>query len=301
MTVDRSGEGGGAPTDGVAAPHVPARAALAPEHEHAAFALEVRDLWAGYPGHPPALEAVDLAVPVGEIVGLIWPNGAGKSTLIKTVLGLVKPMRGELRIFGRSIDEARGEVAYMPQIDEVDWAFPVSVTDVVLMGRYRGMRPFSRWSRTDRRLAAEALERMGLGGFGGRQVGRLSGGQRRRVLMARAIARGARLLLLDEPFAGLDAAVQHDLLAILDELAKEGASILVATHDLSCVATSCDEVYCLNRCRIASGPPAEVLTEEVLTRTFQRHLLSVVGASALVVAQDEHDEHDEHAGTSGDA
>ena len=189
--------------------------------------LSVRDLWAGYPGHPPALEAVDLAVPVGEIVGLIGPNGAGKSTLIKTVLGLVKPMRGELRIFGRSIDEARGEVAYMPQIDEVDWAFPVSVTDVVLMGRYRGMRPFSRWSRTDRRLAAEALERMGLGGFGGRQVGRLSGGQRQALAIARALMLDPHLLLLDEASAALSPIMREQTFARIEAIAADGVAVLM--------------------------------------------------------------------------
>lgn len=139
-----------------------------------------------------------------------------------------------------------------------------------------------------------ALERMRLAPFASRQVGQLSGGQRRRVLMARAIARGARLLLLDEPFAGLDAAVQHDLLAILDDLASEGRSILLATHDLSCVANSCDEAICLNRRIVAAGRPDEVLTEPVLTATFERHLLAIPQAADVVrIADDEPD----HRGT----
>jgi ABC-type Mn2+/Zn2+ transport system ATPase subunit len=261
-------------TPTTAADHTPARDPLRPDHEHREYALEVRDLWAGYAGQPPALEGVDLRVPVGEIVGMIGPNGAGKSTLFKAVMGLVAPLRGEVLAFGRPVSESTGDIAYMPQIEEVDWDFPVSVMDVVLMGRYRGARPFALWRRGDRHAAGDALERVGLSEFAGRQVGELSGGQRRRVLMARAIARGAHLLLLDEPFAGLDAAVQHDLIAILDELAAEGRSVLVATHDLSCVANSCDEAICLNRHLIAAGPPAEVLTEAVLTETFQRHLLS---------------------------
>ena len=268
--------------------HVPAREALGPRHPHREFALEVRDLWAGYPGQRPAVEAINLTVPVGEIVGLIGPNGAGKSTLFKAILGLMTPLRGEVLALGRPVDQAREQIAYMPQVEEVDWGFPLSVTDVVLMGRYRRLRPFGRWSRDDRRRAEDALERVGLGDLDGRQVGELSGGQRRRVLMARAIARGARLLLLDEPFAGLDAAVQHDLIAILDQLSKQGHSILVATHDLSCVASSCDEAVCLNRSVIASGPPAQVLTEEVLTQTFQHHLLSVAVGGGVSVAQDEH-------------
>ena len=274
--------------DRAPASHVPAREALAPGHEHGALALEVRDLWAGYPGQPPAIEGVDLVVPEGELVGLVGPNGAGKSTLFKSILGLIRPLRGEVRIFGRSVAEARGDVAYTPQVEEVDWDFPVSVRDVVLMGRWRRTRPFGRWTAEDRDRAADALERVGLAGLAGRQVGRLSGGQRRRVLMARAIARGARLLLLDEPFAGLDAAVQHDLIAILDGLTQDGRSVLVATHDLSCVASSCDEACCLNRRVQGFGPPSEVLTEDVLTRTFQRHLLAVAHQPALVVAEDEH-------------
>ena len=283
-------------TDPAQEQHIPAREALAPGHPHHGLALEVRDLWAGYAGHAPAIEAVDLVVPEGELVGLVGPNGAGKSTLFKSILGLLQPIRGEVRVFGRPVAEARADIAYMPQVEEVDWDLPVSVTDVVLMGRWKRPRPFARWSREDRAAAASAIERVGLADFAARQAGRLSGGQRRRALMARAIARGARLLLLDEPFAGLDAAVQHDLLAILDEITKEGRSVLVATHDLSCVATSCDEAVCLNRRVQGFGPPAEVLTEDVLSRTYRRHLLAVAGQPSVLIAQDEHLDGDGEAG-----
>ncbi|MCC6237363.1 MAG: metal ABC transporter ATP-binding protein [Dehalococcoidia bacterium] len=263
--------------------HVPAREPLAPEHRHKELALDVRDLWAGYPGQPAAVRGVSFVVPSGEMVGLVGPNGAGKSTLFKSILGLIEPLRGDAIAFGRPVREARDDIAYMPQVEEVDWGFPVSVLDVVLMGRYHGFRPFARWSRTDHDRAREALERVNLAEFAGRQAGQLSGGQRRRVLMARAIARGARLLLLDEPFAGLDAAAQHELLEILDGLVREGNSILVATHDLSCVMSSCDEAVCLNREIIAAGPPAEVLTPEVLSETFHMHLVTV-GALGVQVA-----------------
>jgi len=266
--------------------HVPAREPLAPEHEHDRYALVVRDLTAGYPGYAPAIEGVNLRVPVGELVGLIGPNGAGKSTLFKSMLGLIRPQRGEVLAFGRPVAQAREDIAYMPQVEEVDWDFPASVLDVVLMGRYRSLRPFGRWSKADRAAALDALERVQLGPMAHRQVGQLSGGQRRRVLMARAIARGARLLLLDEPFAGLDAAVQHDLVEILDGLAREGRAILIATHDLSCVANSCDEAICLNRRVIAAGPSAEVLTAEILTETFQRHLLTIPDAPSAIAAVD---------------
>jgi len=259
----------------LAADHELAREPRPPGHEHGELALEVSDLWAGYPGQPPAIEAIDLRVPLGEIVGLVGPNGAGKSTLFKSILGLVPSLRGEVRAFGQPVREARADVAYMPQLEEVDWEFPVSVNDVVLMGCYQGLRPFGGWSRANRHAAGEAIDRVGLGAFANRQVGELSGGQRRRVLMARSIARGSRLLLLDEPFAGLDAAVQHDLLEILDALVQEGRSVLIATHDLSCVASCSDDVLALNRRVIASGSPAAVLTEEVLSLTFERHLLQV--------------------------
>ena len=263
--------------------HVPARARLAPGHPHGPLALEVSGLWAGYPGNPPAIEDVSFVVPEGEMVGLVGPNGAGKSTLFKSILGVLRPLVGEVRVFGRPVSETRRDVAYTPQAEEVDWDFPVSVMDVVLMGRWTGLRPFRRWSRRDRELAHEALERVDLGDLADRQVGELSGGQRRRVLIARSIARGARLLLLDEPFAGLDAGVEHDLLGILDELTHEGCSVLLATHDLSCVATSCDGACCLNRRVHGYGAPSDVLTTEVLSRTFERHLITV-GEEGVVVA-----------------
>ncbi len=263
--------------------HVPAREPLAPEHHHRELALEVRDLWAGYPGQPAAVRGVTFDVPAGEMVGLVGPNGAGKSTLFKAILGLIEPLKGQAIAFGRPVKEARDDIAYMPQVEEVDWDFPVSVLDVVLMGRYHHFRPFARWNAADRAQAFEALERVDLVEFATRQAGQLSGGQRRRVLMARAIARGARLLLLDEPFAGLDAAAQHELLQILDTLVRDGNSILVATHDLSCVMSSCDEAVCLNREVIAAGPPAEVLTPAVLSETFHMHLVTV-GALGVQVA-----------------
>lgn len=261
--------------------HVPARARIAPGHAPGPLALEVSGLWAGYPGRPPAIEDVSFVVPEGEMVGLVGPNGAGKSTLFKSILGMLRPLRGDVRVFGRPVSETRHDIAYTPQAEEVDWDFPVSVMDVVLMGRWNGLRLFRRWSRKDRELAHAALDRVQMANLSGRQVGELSGGQRRRVLIARSIARGARLLLLDEPFAGLDASVEHDLLRILDDLTHDGCSVLLATHDLSCVATACDGACCLNRRVHGYGAPSDVLTEEVLSRTFDRHLIAV-GDGAVV-------------------
>ncbi|MBM4414822.1 MAG: ABC transporter ATP-binding protein [Chloroflexi bacterium] len=265
--------------------HVDAREVLASTHPHRAYALDVRGLSAGYPRQPPAIEGVTLAVAEGELVGLVGPNGAGKSTLFKAIVGLRPLAAGEVRVFGQPLARARDDVAYMPQVEEVEWAFPVSVLDVVLSGRRR-LLPFRGWSAVDRAVAWDALERVHLAQYARRQAGQLSGGERRRLLLARTIARGSRLLLLDEPFAGLDAAVQHDLVAILDALVHAGRSILVATHDLSCVANSCDEAVCLNRRVIAAGPSSAVLTEEVLSRTFERHLLPLTpgGPPRIAVA-----------------
>ena len=264
------------------AAHLTAGAGLTPGQTHGPLALEVSGLWAGYPGKPPAIEDVSFVVPEGEMVGLVGPNGAGKSTLFKSILGVLRPLVGEVRVFGRPLNERRRDIAYTPQVEEVDWEFPVSVMDVVLMGRWGGTRPFRRWSRRDRELAHAALERVDLADLAGRQVGELSGGQRRRVLIARSIARGARLLLLDEPFAGLDAGVEHDLLEILDELTQEGCSILLATHDLSCVAAACHGACCLNRRVHGYGAPSDVLTADVLSRTFDRHVITVGEAGVVV-------------------
>ena len=263
--------------------HIPARAPLAAGHAHGPMALEVDGLWAGYPGKPPAIEDITFGVPEGEMVGLVGPNGAGKSTLFKSILGVIRPLLGEVRVFGRPVRETRRDVAYTPQAEEVDWDFPVSVLDVVLMGRWHGTMPFRRWSRRDREAAHAALERVQISEYAKRQVGELSGGQRRRVLIARSIARGAKLLLLDEPFAGLDAGVEHDLLGILDELTHEGCSILIATHDLACVASACDEACCLNRRVQGYGTPADVLTEDVLSRTFDRPLISLHASGGVIV------------------
>ncbi len=242
--------------------------------EKAGPALVVRDLWAGYDGKP-VLEAVDFQVDRGDMVGIIGPNGSGKSTLIKTVLGLVKPMRGEVSVLGSNGAHERHLVGYTPQTELVDWDFPVTVADVALMGRY-SRRGLFRWTtKEDREAADTALELVKIYDLRDRLIGELSGGQRRRVLLARAMAHNPELLLLDEPMAGLDATAQHQLLDLLDELRANGATVVLSTHDLSCVSSRCDKAACLNRRLIAFGKPSEVLTEQVLSDTFGTHLLMV--------------------------
>ncbi|MCZ6535310.1 MAG: metal ABC transporter ATP-binding protein [Chloroflexi bacterium] len=245
-----------------------------PQPNSSTPALEVRGLWAGY-NHTPALKDVSFQVPEGEIVGIIGPNGAGKSTLFKAILDLMKPWRGETLIFGQSNRSQRAKIGYMPQIELVDWNFPVSVKEVVLMGRYGHIGLFRRPSKEDRAAAHEALEQVGMAHLGDRLIGELSGGQRRRVLLARALTNRPKLLLLDEPMAGLDATVQHQIISILRALRDSGTTVVLSTHDLSCVSAACDLTLCLNCQVVAYGPPRDVLVEKVLGETFGTHLLMV--------------------------
>ena len=231
-------------------------------------------MWAGYNGNP-VLEAVNFQVDRGDMVGIIGPNGSGKSTLIKTVLGLVKPLRGEVSVLGRNGAPERHLVGYTPQTELVDWDFPVTVFDVALMGRYSRGGLFRRTTKEDREAADASLELVKMFDLRDRLIGELSGGQRRRVLLARAMAHNPELLLLDEPMAGLDATAQHQLLDLLDELRGKGATVILSTHDLSCVSSRCDKAACLNRRLIAFGKPSEVLNEQVLGETFGTHLLMV--------------------------
>ena len=237
-------------------------------------ALEVRGLWTGY-NHHPALEDISFQVAQGEIIGIIGPNGSGKSTLMKSAIGLIKPWRGSVSVLGQPSASQRRRVGYMPQMEEVDWDFPVTVSDVALMGRYSQRGLLRRPTRDDREAADRALERVGIYSLRQRLIGELSGGQRRRVLLARALANDPVLLLLDEPVAGLDATAQHQFLDIVEGLRKEGKTVVLSTHDLSCVSGWCGKAACLNRRLVAFGPPSEVLDEKVLSETFGSHLLLV--------------------------
>lgn len=236
------------------------------------WALDVQDVAAGYGSHK-ALDGVSFTIEPGCLAGLVGPNGSGKSTLMKVVLGLHRPWRGEVRIFGDSHRPRHGAVGYTPQAELVDWNFPVTVADVALMGRYGRVGLIRRPSRHDREVATEALERVRMTGLSKRLIGELSGGQQRRVLIARALAQQADLLLLDEPFTGLDATAQHDLIQLFQQLTAEGKTLFVSTHDLSCVAEDFDHAVLLNRRVFAFGRPEDVFTEENLNAAFERHLM----------------------------
>jgi manganese/iron transport system ATP-binding protein len=246
-------------------------------------ALVMRQAAVAY-GRTPVLEGVDGVVEAGESVALIGPNGAGKSTLLKAILGLVPVVRGSITVLGGPPAASRRQVAYVPQADTLDAEFPVTAGQVVLMGRYPGVGWVRRPGRADRQAATDALAEVGLADHARERFGTLSGGQRQRVLLARAIAQRARLLLLDEPFNGIDAASEELLLAALRRLREDGAAVVVSTHDLALAHLFCDEVCLLNRHQFAFGPVATTLTPELLRATYGGHALQLRG-DGVILAQ----------------
>lgn len=241
-------------------------------------ALRLEDVTVTY-GRRSALDGVTGTVAPGSAVALIGPNGAGKSTLLKAILGLVPLQRGRIEVLGTDPVAGRRSVAYVPQADILDPEFPVSAHEVVLMGRTRAIGWLRRPGRQDRRIATDALERVGLADRAGDRFGTLSGGQRQRVLLARAIAQESRLLLLDEPFNGVDATTQDLLLAVLTDLQADGVAVVLSTHDLAVAHLACDDACVLNHHQIAFGP-----TEVALT---SKHLRAAYGANALALAGDD--------------
>jgi manganese transport system ATP-binding protein len=232
-------------------------------------ALEVRDVTVRY-GEVVALDRATLRLGTGRVCALVGVNGSGKSTLMRTVIGLERPEAGRVLIEGQTPERVRREavVAYVPQSEQVDWDFPLTVRDVVLTGRYSRLGPMRRAGRQDHRAVDAALEQVGLADLADRQIGRLSGGQRKRAFVARGIAQQARLLLLDEPFAGVDRGSQETLVLLLRQLAADGATVLVSTHDLVGVPDLADEAVLLMRRVLAHGPPADVLAPHVLAQAF---------------------------------
>ncbi|MGQ4596619.1 ATP-binding cassette domain-containing protein [Nocardia sp. R6R-6] len=232
-------------------------------------AIEAQGVTVRY-GDVLALDGVDLTLDSGRVCGLIGMNGSGKSTLFKTIMGLVQPDGGSVRINGGPPVAARraGILGYVPQSEDVDWSFPLSVRDVVMTGRY-GRLGFTRRARkADREAVAHALERVELTDLADRQIGQLSGGQKKRAFVARGLAQGATVLLLDEPFAGVDKRSEATITTLLRELAADGATILVSTHDLHALPGLADEAVLLMRSVLAHGDPDSVLKPENLARAF---------------------------------
>jgi manganese/iron transport system ATP-binding protein len=232
--------------------------------------VDVNGVTVSYPNGNVALRDASFHLQGGSICALVGVNGSGKSTLFKAIMGLLRPSTGDVAIAGLPVPVAlkRNLVAYVPQAEEVDWSFPVSVWDVVLMGRY-GYMNFMRMPRAeDRRIAEESLARVGMTEFRDRQIGELSGGQRKRVFLARALAQRGRVILLDEPFTGVDVNTESAIIALLRELRAAGHIMIVSTHNLGSVPEFCDHVVLINRTVLAAGPIAEVFTQENLMRTF---------------------------------
>lgn len=248
------------------------RAASAQGESDAAIvaSLDVADVTVAYPNGTLALENATFRLGPSIIAGLVGINGAGKSTLFKAIMGFVAPSSGTVRIAGLPAREAqrRGLVAYVPQSEEVDWNFPVLVEDVVTMGRYGRMGILRIASREDRAKVDAALERVGMTAYRKRQIGELSGGQRKRVFLARALAQEARVTLLDEPFTGVDVATEQAIVALMRELKAEGHLMLVSTHNLGSVPDYCDEVVLVRRTVLAAGPTATTFTQANLEKAF---------------------------------
>ena len=232
--------------------------------------LEFHDVTVAY-SRRPVLWNVDLVIDEPCLFGIMGPNGAGKSTLLKAALGLVPLLDGTVSFVGRPLAEVRGQVGYVPQRETVDWDFPVSAMDVVLMGTYARLGWFRRPGPRERALALSSLERVGLADVADRQIGRLSGGQQQRVFLARALAQEARIYLLDEPLAGVDARSQEQIFAVLAGLKREGRLVVVVHHDLRTAAEWFDRVALVDMRLVAAGPTAEVLTPENLRLTYAGH------------------------------
>ncbi len=217
----------------------------------------------------PVLRSVDVAVPVGSVMGIVGPNGAGKSTLIKTMLGLVKPLTGGTEFFGRPLPQVRRRVGYMPQATSVDWDFPTTVLDVVTMGTYGSLGWLRRPGAAERARAAAALEQTGITDLAARSIGELSGGQRQRVFLARVLAQAPDLFIMDEPLQGIDAKSQRAIVRVLAELRDQGRTVVVVHHDLATVPTFCDHVTLLNRTVVATGPVAEAFTKANVREAYE--------------------------------
>ena len=234
-----------------------------------------------------ALSDVSFSVDSGSLSAVVGPNGSGKSTLLKAVVGLVKPDQGQVTVHGRPCAEMRKQTGFVPQLEQVDWNFPVTVWDVALMGLTPSRGLFRAHSRANRDAAAEALATVDLADLRHRGIGELSGGERRRALLARAIASQPSILLLDEPMNGLDPTAQHSFLDIIDNLRERGATVMMSTHDLTCVSARASDVALINQRLIAYGPPDEVFLESVLADVFGHQL--VVHAAGGAYALHHHD------------
>lgn len=247
--------------------------------------LDVHDVTVAY-HRKPVLWDIDLTLREPRLVGIIGPNGAGKSTLIKAILGLVPLASGYVHVFGQPVERDRRRIGYVPQRESVDWDFPVTVLDVVLMGTYGQLGWLRRPGKPEREWAHDCLKHVGMAEYARRQIGQLSGGQQQRVFLARALAQRADLYFMDEPMAGVDAATEHAIFQLLDELRRQNKTVMVVHHDLRTVPTYFEDVVLLNMGLIASGPVAETFTPDNLRKAYGGRLSILDDAAEAVRAQE---------------
>jgi manganese/zinc/iron transport system ATP- binding protein len=242
-------------------------------------ALETHDLAVSYRGKP-VLHGVDIEIPYGSLTGVMGPNGAGKSTLLKAIMGVAQTDNGWVKLLGKPLKEVLGRIGYVPQRESVDWDFPVTVFDVALMGTYAGLGWFGRPGKRHRARAFEALEQTGMADLAKRQIGELSGGQQQRTFLARALAQDVEIYLMDEPFAGVDAATERTIISLLGRMRDAGKTVVVVHHDLQTAARYFDRLLLLNMRVVAHGPTEAVFLPEILEKTYggKLTLLSDVAA-----------------------
>jgi manganese/iron transport system ATP-binding protein len=260
-----------APSDRTRTPNIPA-------------SISLRDVTVTYANGHTAVQDASFELRPGTICGLVGVNGSGKSTIFKAIMGFIRPRNGEIRLGGMPVAEAlkRNIVAYVPQSEDVDWNFPILVEDVVLMGRYGHMNFLRMATGADRYKVDEALERVGMSDYRTRQIGELSGGQKKRVFLARSLAQEGQIILLDEPFTGVDVKTEATIISLLRELRASGHLMLVSTHNLGSVPDFCDEVVLINKIILSAGPTTKVFTQANLERAFGGVLRSFnLGGAAL--------------------
>jgi len=247
--------------------------------------LEIHDLTVSY-DQSPVLWNVDLSLPSGKLIGILGPNGAGKSTLIKAIMGLVNPSSGYIKIFDKSLDQVRSKISYVPQRESVDWNFPASVLDVVMMGTYGKLGLFKRPGKKEKEIALSCLDQVGMMSFVNRQISELSGGQQQRVFIARALAQEADLYLMDEPFAGVDMSTETAIFNLLKDMTASGKTVIVVHHDIHSAMNYFDWVIMLNLHLVASGPIEQVISEELLRKTYGGKLNLLTKVTDLIKQKD---------------